>query len=110
MGDGLDVQNIAEAVDDIKQQQQMYKTKVEEVQTLMEEMRHKLDRAKADLRSAVRGILVISQIKMKLMVVLVMKVLSPDRSFHWQMLRGVLIWCPLWCTRRALWLTGESTL
>lgn len=74
LGDGQDVQNIAEAVDDIKQQQQMYKTKVEEVQTLMEEMRRKLDRAKADLISAVRGILVISQIKMKIMVVVVMKV------------------------------------
>lgn len=60
LGDGPDVQNIAEAVDDIKQEQQMYKTKVEEVQALMEDMRRKLDQAKADLRSAVRGIFVIS--------------------------------------------------
>lgn len=50
---GQDVQNIAEAADDVKQQQQMYETKVEEVQTLMEEMRRKLEKAEADLRSAV---------------------------------------------------------
>lgn len=74
LGNGQDVQNIAEAADVIKKEQQRYKTKVEEVQTLMEEMRRQLDRAKADLRSAVRGILVISQIKMKVMVVVVMKV------------------------------------
>ncbi|XP_076600718.1 laminin subunit gamma-2 [Chaetodon auriga] len=47
-----DIQNIADAADDIKQQQQTYKTKVEEVQTLMEEMKRKLDNARTDLRSA----------------------------------------------------------
>lgn len=53
---GQDVQNIADAADDVKQRQQTYETKVEEVQTLVEEMRRKLDQAKAVLRSAVRFI------------------------------------------------------
>lgn len=54
LADGQDIQNIAEMADDVKKQQQTYKTKVEEVQTLMEEMRRKLEQAKTDLRSAVR--------------------------------------------------------
>ncbi|XP_070830602.1 laminin subunit gamma-2 [Chaetodon trifascialis] len=47
-----DIQNIADAADDIKWQQQTYKMKVEEVRTLMEEMKGKLDKARTDLRSA----------------------------------------------------------
>ncbi|XP_035526875.1 laminin subunit gamma-2 [Morone saxatilis] len=47
-----DIQNIADKAGDIKQRQQMYKTKVEEVQTLIEEMKRNLDKAKIDLRSA----------------------------------------------------------
>lgn len=54
LAEGQEIQNMANAADDIKQQQQTYKTKVEEVQTLMEEMKRKLDEAKADLRAAVR--------------------------------------------------------
>ncbi|XP_070775382.1 laminin subunit gamma-2 [Enoplosus armatus] len=52
LDDGQDIQNIADSADDIKQQQQTYKTKVEEVQTLMEEMKRKLDKTKTDLGSA----------------------------------------------------------
>lgn len=54
LAEGQDIQNMADAADDIRQQQQTYKTKVEEVQTLIDEMRLKLDKAKSDLRSAVR--------------------------------------------------------
>lgn len=52
LAEGQEIQNMANAADDIKQQQQTYKTKVAEVQTLMEEMKRKLDEAKADLRAA----------------------------------------------------------
>ncbi|XP_069578926.1 laminin subunit gamma-2 [Brachyistius frenatus] len=48
----LDIQNIAEAANDIRQQQQTYGAKVEEVQMLMEEMQRKLQEAKRNLRSA----------------------------------------------------------
>lgn len=54
LDEGQDIQNIAETVDDIKQQQKTYNAKVEEVQTLMEEMRVQLQEAKSKLRSAVR--------------------------------------------------------
>ncbi|XP_036940529.1 laminin subunit gamma-2 [Acanthopagrus latus] len=52
LAEGQEIQNMANAAEDIKQQQQTYKTKVEEVQTLIEEMKRKLDEAKADLRAA----------------------------------------------------------
>ncbi|KAE8290464.1 Laminin subunit gamma-1 Precursor [Larimichthys crocea] len=52
LADGQDIQFIAEAAVDIKQRQQTYKTKVDEVQTLIEEMRRKLVKAQTDLRSA----------------------------------------------------------
>ncbi|XP_074505941.1 laminin subunit gamma-2 [Sebastes fasciatus] len=52
LAEGQDLQNIADAADKIKQRQQTYKTNVEEVQSLMQEMKRKLDEAKADLRSA----------------------------------------------------------
>uniref|UniRef100_UPI0037E831B8 laminin subunit gamma-2 isoform X2 n=1 Tax=Semicossyphus pulcher TaxID=241346 RepID=UPI0037E831B8 len=52
LAEGQDIQNIADAADDIRQQQQTYKTKVDEVQTLMEDLKRKLEQAKADLRSA----------------------------------------------------------
>ncbi|KAM9349467.1 laminin subunit gamma-2 [Symphorus nematophorus] len=51
LAEGQDIQNIANAADDIKQQQRTYGTKVEEVQTLLEEMKHKLEKAKKDIRS-----------------------------------------------------------
>lgn len=54
LAEGQDIQDVADAADDIKQRQQTYETKVEEVRTLMEEMKRQLDKAKADLRSAVR--------------------------------------------------------
>nr|XP_046265365.1 laminin subunit gamma-2 [Scatophagus argus] len=47
-----DVQSIGDAADDIRRQQQTYRTKVKEVRTLMEEMKRKLDKAKTDLGSA----------------------------------------------------------
>ncbi|KAM7379867.1 hypothetical protein PAMP_005384 [Pampus punctatissimus] len=50
--EGQDIQNIADVADEIKQRQQMYKTKVETVQTLMEKMKRKLVDAKAHLQSA----------------------------------------------------------
>lgn len=53
LAEGQDIQNIADAADDIKKEQQMYKTKVQAVKSLMEEMKSKLDQAKQDLRSAV---------------------------------------------------------
>lgn len=49
-----DVQNIADAADGIKQRQQTYETKTEQVQTLIEEMKRTLEGAKTRLRSAVR--------------------------------------------------------
>ncbi|KAM6989831.1 laminin subunit gamma-2 [Tautogolabrus adspersus] len=51
LAEGQDIQNIADAADDIKQRQQTYKNKVDDVQTLIAEMKRKLDQAKADLRS-----------------------------------------------------------
>lgn len=50
--DGQDIQNIGDTVDDIKQQHKTYETKAAEVQTLMEEMKRKLEEAKTSLRSA----------------------------------------------------------
>ncbi|XP_047445759.1 laminin subunit gamma-2 [Mugil cephalus] len=47
-----DIQIIADTTTNIKQQQQMYKTKVAEVQGLMEEMKFKLQDAKTKLQSA----------------------------------------------------------
>ncbi|KAG7526661.1 hypothetical protein JOB18_043597 [Solea senegalensis] len=49
---GQDVHNVQDTVEDIKQLQRTYKTEVDEVQTLVTEMRRNLDKAKADLRSA----------------------------------------------------------
>lgn len=49
-----DIQNIADTADDIKQRQKTYKMEVEDVQTLMAEMKRKLEEAKTKLRSAVR--------------------------------------------------------
>ncbi|KAM6919152.1 laminin subunit gamma-2 [Xenentodon cancila] len=50
--EGRDIQNIADAAVDIRQRQQTYKSKVEDVQTLLEEMRRKLGEAKTTLGSA----------------------------------------------------------
>ncbi|XP_030608704.1 laminin subunit gamma-2 [Archocentrus centrarchus] len=47
-----DIQNIADTADNIKQQQQTYKTKVAEIQTLMEDMKRQLEEAKRKLSSA----------------------------------------------------------
>ncbi|KAK9538314.1 hypothetical protein VZT92_003497 [Zoarces viviparus] len=52
LADGRVLQNVGDAADDTKQQQQTYKTKVGEVRSLMEQMKRKLDEAKANLRSA----------------------------------------------------------
>ncbi|XP_020514696.2 laminin subunit gamma-2 [Labrus bergylta] len=52
LAEGQDIQNIANAADNIKQQQQTYKNKVDNVQTLIREMKRKLEQAKQDLRSA----------------------------------------------------------
>ncbi|XP_074544216.1 laminin subunit gamma-2 [Halichoeres trimaculatus] len=46
-----DIQKVEDAADDVKQQHQTYKTKVDDVQTLLEEMRRKLEKAKTDLKS-----------------------------------------------------------
>ncbi|KAM8849949.1 laminin subunit gamma-2 isoform 2-T2 [Spinachia spinachia] len=46
------LQNTGDVADKVKRQQRTYKTKSEEVGSLMEEMKRKLDKAKADLRSA----------------------------------------------------------
>lgn len=54
LAEGRDIQNIAGTADNVRQQQQTYKTKVEEVQRLIEEMRRKLGEAKSKLGSAVR--------------------------------------------------------
>ncbi|KAL3055765.1 hypothetical protein OYC64_018452 [Pagothenia borchgrevinki] len=47
-----EIQNVVDAADDIEQQERTYSAKVKEVQALMEDMKRKLDKAKADLRSA----------------------------------------------------------
>ncbi|KAJ4922437.1 hypothetical protein JOQ06_022933 [Pogonophryne albipinna] len=47
-----EIQNVADAAVDIEQQERTYSAKVKEVQALMEDMKRKLDKAKADLRSA----------------------------------------------------------
>ncbi|CAJ1073098.1 laminin subunit gamma-2 [Xyrichtys novacula] len=52
LAEGQDIQNIADAADDIKERQQTYKNKVDQVKALLEEMKRKLDQAKADMRSA----------------------------------------------------------
>ncbi|XP_059201303.1 laminin subunit gamma-2 [Centropristis striata] len=52
LSDGLELQNLADAADDIKRTQQTYKTKEKELQSLIEDMKRKLAKAKADLRSA----------------------------------------------------------
>lgn len=49
-----DLLNIKDAAADIKLQQQTYKTKVGEVQKLIEEMKVQLEKAKSDLKFAVR--------------------------------------------------------
>lgn len=49
-----DLLNIKDAAADIKLQQQTYKTKVGEVQKLIEEMKVQLEKAKSDLEFAVR--------------------------------------------------------
>ncbi|XP_054623821.1 laminin subunit gamma-2 [Dunckerocampus dactyliophorus] len=46
-----DVQNMADATGDIKQRQQTYVAKVAQLRNLMDDMKGKLDQAKADLRS-----------------------------------------------------------
>ncbi|XP_026169484.1 laminin subunit gamma-2 [Mastacembelus armatus] len=50
--EGQDIQDIANKADDIKQQQKTYRSKVAGIQALVEEMKLKLNKAKADLRSA----------------------------------------------------------
>ncbi|XP_041659922.1 laminin subunit gamma-2 [Cheilinus undulatus] len=52
LAEGQNIQNIADTADDIKEQQQTYKNKVGEVQSLISQMKSKLDQAKNDLRSA----------------------------------------------------------
>ncbi|XP_077412018.1 laminin subunit gamma-2 [Vanacampus margaritifer] len=47
-----DVQNVADATGDIKRRQRTYVSKAEQLQTLMEDMKRKLDEAKTGLRSA----------------------------------------------------------
>ncbi|KAF3857613.1 hypothetical protein F7725_010814 [Dissostichus mawsoni] len=47
-----EIQNVANAADDIEQQERTYSAKVKEVQALVEDMKRKLDKAKSDLRSA----------------------------------------------------------
>ncbi|GAA6228356.1 laminin subunit gamma-2 [Lates japonicus] len=47
-----DIQNIADTADDIKQRHKTYKMEVEDIQTLMAEMKRKLEEAKTKLRSA----------------------------------------------------------
>lgn len=51
--DEWDIQKIAETAGDVGQRRQTYKSTAKDVQTLMEAMKHQLDRAWADLRSAV---------------------------------------------------------
>lgn len=52
LADGQDIQNMADATGAIKQQQQTYKDKVDEVQEMIREMKRKLEQARNDLRSA----------------------------------------------------------
>ncbi|XP_042353548.1 laminin subunit gamma-2, partial [Plectropomus leopardus] len=52
LAEGQDILNIADAADDIKQRQQTYKSKVDDVRSLIDEMKGKLTDAKDDLRSA----------------------------------------------------------
>ncbi|KAM9844838.1 laminin subunit gamma-2 [Aulostomus maculatus] len=52
LSEQLDVQNIADAAQDIKQRQQLYETKAEQLQALMQEMKRKLEEAQSNLRSA----------------------------------------------------------
>ncbi|KAL6103705.1 lamc1 [Pungitius sinensis] len=52
LAEGRLLQNIGDTADKVKRQQRTYKTKVEEIRSLMEDMKRKLDKAKADLRSA----------------------------------------------------------
>ncbi|KAK5860490.1 hypothetical protein PBY51_021964 [Eleginops maclovinus] len=47
-----EIQNVANAADDIEQRERTYSATVKEVQALMEDMKRTLDKAKADLRSA----------------------------------------------------------
>lgn len=54
LADERDIRKIAETAGDVGQQRQTYKSTAEDVQTLMEAMKRQLDRARADLRSAVR--------------------------------------------------------
>lgn len=54
LADEQDIQKIAETTADVRQRRQTYKSTAEDVQTLMEAMKHQLDRARANLRSAVR--------------------------------------------------------
>ncbi|KAF7641991.1 hypothetical protein LDENG_00266740 [Lucifuga dentata] len=49
---GRDIQSIADAADAIRRRQETYRTKAKQVQTLIEEMKHKLEDAKSSLRSA----------------------------------------------------------
>lgn len=51
--EGQDIQNLADTADDIKHKQKTYETEVKNVQTLMDEMKRKLEEAKEKLRTAV---------------------------------------------------------
>lgn len=53
--EGQEVQNMAEAADAIREQQQIFQNKVAEVQTLMAEMRRQLEEARAKLNAVVRA-------------------------------------------------------
>ena len=55
LAEGQEVQNVAAAADDIRGQQQTFRTKMEEVQTLMEDLRRRLGEAQRRLGSVVRG-------------------------------------------------------
>lgn len=52
--EGQEIQSMAEAVDDIREQQQMFQNKVAEVRTLIDEMRRQLEEAKTKLNLMVR--------------------------------------------------------
>lgn len=49
-----DMQEIAEAADNLGRQKQTYETKVEDIQNLTEDMKLQLEEARANLRAAVR--------------------------------------------------------
>lgn len=49
-----DMQEIAETTDDLSRRKQTYRTEAEDIQDLMEDMKFQLDRARANLRAAVR--------------------------------------------------------